>query len=37
MELFNYIEVFYNQRRPTLDARPNQSSSVWTAGDPGSI
>ena len=28
MALFDFIEVFYNQRRPTLDPRPGQSGRV---------
>jgi hypothetical protein len=32
MALFDYIEVFYNQRRPTLDARPDQSGGLRAPG-----
>ena len=28
MELFDYIDVLYHQRRPALDARPDQPSGM---------
>ena len=35
MELFDYIEVFYNQRRRHSIARPDQSGRLRTAGGVG--
>ena len=36
MELFDYIEVFYNQRAPAFDDRPHQSGGLRTASTGGS-
>ena len=36
MELFDYIEVFYNQRRRQFDDRPHQSGGLRTASTGGS-